>query len=381
MPLGRSCLSVSDAGTARVARCTRSVGHSRRDPARNLAIAAVLLSTLVGKTALASVAPAGAAATGEPSAAELAVARELFRQAGELRDAGHCDEALARLRQALAIKETPGLRFHVAYCEEALGQLVEALNDYDRAAELIESGIAAPDVQGLLGPARDALRQRIPTVRVQLPSASRVQRAELDGKAVSSVVLRDPIPIDPGHHKLLVVVTGYEPFETDFALGESQNRVVQIASTALRPSGRSVAPAPARGSGQDTSPGSLRTYVLVGEGALTLAALGVGIGFSLSAASAADRIRSAADVLEGSLDDACSNPDDAIADACVDMRQAPTDRRHALAVADVGYIVAALGAVAAVSTWVLWPDEPGRDTALSMAAGADRWSVAFRLRF
>ncbi|MBN1609126.1 MAG: hypothetical protein JW940_21030 [Polyangiaceae bacterium] len=380
MPLGCFLLAVRDAGTRRTVCRSRSVGHACADRAWLFAFAAVLLSTLAAGTAWAAGAKAHASAANEPSAAELAIARELFREAGELRDAGHCDMALVKLRQALAIKETPGLRFHVAYCEEDLGQLVEALNDYDRAAELIETGIAAPDVQGLLGPARDAVRKRIPTVHVQLPSASPVERAELDGEVVSSVVLRDPIPLDPGHHTLLVVATGYEPFETDFALSESQHRVVQIALTALRPAVPSGAPAPAPGRGQDTSPGSLRTYVLVGEGALTLAALGVGIGFTLSATSADERARSAARTLAGRPNDACSRPDDDIADACVDIRQAPIDKRHALAVAEVGFISAAVGAVAAVSTWVLWP-KPDRDTALSLAAGADCFAVSLRSRF
>jgi hypothetical protein len=97
--------------------------------------------------------------------------------------------------------------------------------------------------------------------------------------------------------------------------------------------------------------------------------------------SADERARSAAQVLGDRPEDACSQPDGEIADACAEVRQAPIDKRHALAVAEVGYIAAAIGAVAAVSTWVLWPDEPGRDTALSIAAGADGWSVGFRSRF
>jgi tetratricopeptide (TPR) repeat protein len=348
-----------------------------------LALAAVLLSMLAAGTATASGDPSAASEANEPSAAELAVARELFRQAGELRDSGHCDQALVKLRQALAIKETPGLRFHVAYCEEALGQLVEALNDYDRASELIASGIAAPDVEGLLGPARDAVRRRIPTVHVQLPSASTLERAELDGKAVSSVVLRDPVPLDPGHHELLVVLSGYEPFETSFALGESQNRLVQIALTALRPSAPSRAPAPAERPRQDTSGGPLRTYALLGGSALTLAALGVGIGFSLSAASASERARSAADYLADHTNenDACVDPlPGQIAEACGDVRQAQHDEQRARAAAQVGYVAAAISAAATVSAWVLWP-KPDRNTALSFAAGADAVSLSFRSRF
>jgi hypothetical protein len=177
------------------------------------------------------------------------------------------------------------------------------------------------------------------------------------------------------------VVSGYQPFETEFALSESQNRVVRIALTALRPSAPSRAPAPADGAVQDSSPGSPRTYVLVGEGALALAALGVGIGFSLSAVSADERAHSAERDLAAEPDHACQDPAaGAIRDACNDLSQASRDKQNARDMAAVGYIVAAVGAVATVSTWALWPN-PDRDTALSLAAGADRFSLSLQTRF
>ncbi len=53
----------------------------------------------------------------EPSAADIASARRLFSEATELRRAGQWSDAAAKLREAIAIKETPGLRFHLAHCE------------------------------------------------------------------------------------------------------------------------------------------------------------------------------------------------------------------------------------------------------------------------
>src|SRR5690349_9230742 len=73
-------------------------------------------------------------ARAEPSAAEIKTARQLFAEAESLRSKGDCRTAAEKLRLALQIKETPGLRFHLAHCEERLGQLVQADADYRRAS-------------------------------------------------------------------------------------------------------------------------------------------------------------------------------------------------------------------------------------------------------
>src|SRR5215470_9747095 len=106
----------------------------------------------------------------EPNAADIASARRLFSEATVLREAGQWAEAAAKLREAIAIKETPGLRFHLAHCEEQMGRLLAARDDYDRADALIREGATASDVAALLEPARAALRERIPTLVVRAPS-------------------------------------------------------------------------------------------------------------------------------------------------------------------------------------------------------------------
>jgi tetratricopeptide (TPR) repeat protein len=72
----------------------------------------------------------------EPSAAEIQVARRLFRQATEDEAAGRWQEALGKLREIENIKVTPGVLFHIAVCQQNLGRYVEALNDLGRAEEL-----------------------------------------------------------------------------------------------------------------------------------------------------------------------------------------------------------------------------------------------------
>src|SRR5262245_45898151 len=103
-------------------------GIMKRAPFR-WAVVAGALTVLCPVTALA-----------EPTATELAVARRLFAEAVDLEHDERWELAASKLRDALAIKDTPGLRFHLAHCEEKRGHLVEAMLNYDRASELIAAG-------------------------------------------------------------------------------------------------------------------------------------------------------------------------------------------------------------------------------------------------
>src|SRR5262249_11935603 len=89
-------------------------------------------------------APAARAAQ-EPSPTEISVARRLFDEGRAAEDAGRWREAAEKFRKATSIKDTPGMRFHLARCEEEQGAFVEALVEYDRARELIDSGVRAAD--------------------------------------------------------------------------------------------------------------------------------------------------------------------------------------------------------------------------------------------
>src|SRR4051812_4399290 len=101
------------------------------------------------------------------SSPEIALARKLFADARAAEEAKDWQTALSRLREAVSIKETSGLRFHLAYCEEHLGKLVEALVDYERAEDL--PAPANDELKGQVSAKREALLRRIPTVLIQVP--------------------------------------------------------------------------------------------------------------------------------------------------------------------------------------------------------------------
>ncbi|MET0791333.1 MAG: hypothetical protein ABW061_07400, partial [Polyangiaceae bacterium] len=182
----------------------------------------------------------------EPAAADLSVAKQAFENAVSLEGERRWAEAALKLRQAIAVKDTPGLRFHLAHCEVEQGHLVEAALEYDRASELLRQGAKAPDVQKLLGPASDALKSRIPRVTVQLPPDLKSPTASLDGKVYPPSELELGTPLNPGRHWLRISAVGRRPFEQILVLTEGEPVVVrpQLALAPPPPSESVVAVAP-----------------------------------------------------------------------------------------------------------------------------------------
>lgn len=308
-------------------------------------------------------APRAHAAT-EPTPSELNVARRLFDEARAAEDATRWHEAAEKFRRAIAIKDTPGMRFHLARCQEEQGELVEALVEYDRARELIDSGVRAVDVEKLLADARERVRAKVALLTVRLPSGVENVSVELDGKALSGSVLGVPMPINPGVHRVSVVAVGRQPFAKELTLGTGEVRQLPIdlpvATMVPRaePAAASPAAAPAlSGPPADDGAVSTRTVVLIGEASLFTAALGTGIVFSVAHASANGRYEDANRELLASIGGsdpdgtACSPP----RDGCAKVEQAIQDRARAGTLAVTGFVAAGVSAAAFGLTYWLWP--------------------------
>jgi hypothetical protein len=105
--------------------------------------------------------------------------------------------------------------------------------------------------------------------------------------------------------------------------------------------------------------------VLVGETAVTLAALGVGVGFLIAKSDAADRVRRAQSVVDdatraGGGSTACLNPPPsaAIEQACAELDDAASRYDTARHISTFGLVGASVGAAATLLTFVLWPSSP-----------------------
>jgi hypothetical protein len=327
----------------------------------------VLRGVLVACVLSALVAPRSAEA--EPAqrgeAADVARARRLFSEAIVLEDARAWSAAAEKLRQALLIKETPGLRYHLAHCEEQMGALVAASLDYERAAELLRGGAKAPDVEQLVGLASQRIAARVPKLTLSAPEGVAGLRVAIDGTPVDPSALGKVSLVDPGNHRVTATAPGYRNFSAQVAVQPGDNRTLEIELEPLPASPPVVATtesgavesSAARAPRRDSSFGA-REITLVAEAALTLAGLGVGIGYAIARADAEDEVRSAqtrfnTDPVYMNDPYICSTQPSL--PACVDL-QASIDRYDtATTLSTIGFVGAGVGAAAFALTWVLWP--------------------------
>ena len=342
-----------------------------------IALLLVLVSVLHASAALAG---------SEPTPSELSVARRLFDEGKAAEDAARWREAADKFRRATAIKDTPGMRFHLARCQEEQGQLVEALVEYDRARELIDGGMRAADVEKLLATARERVRAKVALLTLRLPTDVRNVSVELDGKALSASVLDVPMPINPGKHRLRAVSVGRTPFAQELALGTGEVRELPIelpVATTVPPTQPPVAASPPLLRPEvtrDDPSVPTRTIVLVGEASLFAAGLATGIGFSVARSAANERYRNANQtVLESvmGMDDegnACSTP----RLGCAELDQARRDRDRAGAYALGGYVAAGVSAAAFGLTYWLWPRQQAVGVRAAAAPGRTEFAISGR---
>ena len=190
----------------------------------------------------------GSARAGDPTPGEIQAARDLFAKAETEEDAGHWASALEKLRRAGSVKMTAGIRYHIALCEEKLGQLVAALSDYtgaDQAARAEKNR----EVQDAVAEPLRALRVRVPTLTINVPEASGAELL-LDGKAVPVGLWGIATPVEPAQpHAIEARAPGKQPFSVQVTLKERDAQTVDVRwadapKTGPGPSGGDVKPPP-----------------------------------------------------------------------------------------------------------------------------------------
>lgn len=313
--------------------------------------------------------PQLAFAQGEPSAAEIAVARKLFGEATELEGKKEWAEAEGKLREALKIKETPGLRYHLGYCLEQQSKLVAALVEYDRAAEMIDRGTKAPDVAELVGPARDGVKKRVSSVSLKLPKDVESVEVRIDGVVIKAALIDKAIPIDPGKRVVAVSSPGRQAFRRELEVGEAEAREIEVDLPRLGNSKAGVAPGTDGGASGDEHPSdsgtsvssggiSTRTWVLIGEGAFTVLAIGSGIFFTADKNHADSEIESAQEFIDtesGGASNACTtSTEQKVKDACVQLSDLSDQRDRSKTFATLSFVGAGVGAAALVTTLLVW---------------------------
>ena len=270
----------------------------------------------------------------DPTPSELQAARELFAKGEKDESAGRWNDALDKLKRAITVKSTPGLRFHIAFCEEKLGRLVAALADYTAADQAARDQNDKDVIDAVAEPLK-TLRIRVPTLTIEVPAAQDAH-VELDGTLVPAGLYGVAMPVEPGLHRVVAKAPGKREFTTEVTLHEREadtatvqwHDVPKLPDEAAVPD-RHETPGPTEPAARGGSKaGAIATSVLAA------AFLGFGIGSYIAADGAASDF-----ALE------CPNQP-----TCDDLR-GPVRTWDALAL--TGFIAAGATAIVSVVLWIV----------------------------
>ncbi|HSC88832.1 MAG TPA: hypothetical protein VLC09_16230 [Polyangiaceae bacterium] len=190
--------------------------------------------------------PAAPGAPAEGSAEDrLTVARRKFQEALTLKAAGDYLTASKLLSEVGAVKMTPQVHYHIADCDEHLGNLVAALGGYERALALI-AGDVPEEFVAEVQTAVTRLRARIPKVVLVRGHGAEAARIELDQVQLSGDKVGSEQPVNPGPHEIVARATGYQLYRTSVTVEEQHTKRVVID---LVPIPEESKPAEARGYG------------------------------------------------------------------------------------------------------------------------------------
>jgi hypothetical protein len=194
----------------------------------------------------------GIALFGAPSLAQtpddLAAARLTFNEGKELEKRNAWGEALAKFKKVAGVKMTPQVRFHIALCEENLGNLISAMKGFQLAAEdARQVGSTAAEVAEKAPVRAEALRKRIGTVKINVSGKVITSKVVLDGAPLAAASFGTEIPVDPGAHVVEIQdASGKKISRKELTIGErgAEQVSVEINDTEPPPPPTSSPPLP-----------------------------------------------------------------------------------------------------------------------------------------
>ena len=188
---------------------------------------------------LAVTVPAAPRPVAAQSAAELEAARELFKQGTDLEKKKEYAAALEKFRRVAEIKSTAIVRYHEGFCSEKLGKWVEAIDAWSRAQVDGQGDGKQKDAVEASRKAADALRPRVPRIRLKVagPLKSKAQ-VTIDGAPISPVLFDSGIPVDVGAHTVELGGAGVAPDKQEVTVVEKETK--EVAFDAKEPAAVAV---------------------------------------------------------------------------------------------------------------------------------------------
>ena len=272
--------------------------------------------------------------TGTPPASQ-PQADTLFAEGRELLEKGKYPEACAKLSRSEELAPAVGTLLNLAYCYEQLGKLRSAMEAYLEAERL--ANVAGEAKRAAFAKERyAAVEPRAPKliVRVVPPEAPGLE-IRRNGVPIAKQDLDKPVAVDPQDYLISAAAPGYVAWK-GAVIVRGEGAVLTVVVPPLETT--SAAPAAT----QTSSPIGVRRVVALGLGAVSLLAVGAGIGVGLAAKSR--------------YDDAAAHCD---ATGCDDTGAAI--KSGAVAQGNIATVLVAIGVLTGATGVYLWivgaPDE------------------------
>lgn len=168
-----------------------------------------------------------APAFAEPSATEIAAAREQSRAAVQAAHEGRWVDALAGFKRAYELAPDARTLLNVASAEAQTGALVSAADTYRKVLRAGPSELG-DDERAAARAALARTEARIPHLRIVVRAKRDDDRVELDDKPLSPAALEVALPLDPGPHHIRIIRNGTEVAHVRKSLSEGDKATIAI---------------------------------------------------------------------------------------------------------------------------------------------------------
>ncbi len=222
-----------------------------------------------------------------------AKAREEFRRGLQLEAAKDYEGALATFQHVAGVKSSPAVRFHIAVCEEHMGDWIAADGAY-KVALADAKDQKVQQVEDESTKAIAGLEPKIPKLTIKRGDGAASATFTLDGHELGPASIGVEINVNPGPHHIEGTAAGHEAWSTDVTAVESKSVDVDVAMKALpAPVASPLGPSPGEGAplpDEHHGPSALVPLggTLVGLGAVSFIVSGVFFGLKEKAISKLD---------------------------------------------------------------------------------------------
>lgn len=278
---------------------------------------------------------------------EIRVAKRLFQEAEQDQKNERWDEALDKLERVSQIKDTAGVRFHIAVCHEKLGHLVKALESYERAKALAQE-TEARDVLDVVDTDIERVSAKVAGVSVRVPDGVGPLVVHVDQSVYANLPPGEVVRLDPGTHQVIVKIDGAVRLDRLVSVDEGQHETLQVRDwrEPAKPAEPVAEPGAASASvDTEASSSGIPTAALISFGAGAV----LGVGGYLAYSKADSLAEESADVCAASI-------------SC-DPDRADTVRRWDAAALGM-WVGAAVGVGAGIALSITAQSEGSSDTAL-----------------